>query len=42
MNFLREYWPWILAPFVIILLGLLVLAIIGGSNQCPDMAYDLI
>ncbi len=42
MNFLKEYWPWILAPFVLMLLGLLVLAIVANSSGGPDMTYDLI
>jgi hypothetical protein len=31
--FLREYWAWILAPIVLVALGLALLILFGGGGE---------
>ncbi len=41
-NFFKENWVWILAPIVIVLLGILALFLFGdGGNEDQPFTYTI-
>jgi hypothetical protein len=40
-SFLKEYWIWILAPFLLILLGVSMLILLEGDYGDGEFHYDL-
>jgi hypothetical protein len=39
--FLREYWAWILAPIVLVALGLALLVLCGGGEPTSPFVYSI-
>ena len=39
MEFLREYWAWILLPFVLVLGALAALYVTSAGGSAPDFVY---
>ncbi len=35
MEFLKEYWLWIVAPIALVVIALLVLFALGGGSDSP-------
>lgn len=41
MQFIKEYWAWIVVPFVLVIVGLLLLAWIVGGDQSGPFVYNV-
>lgn len=39
--FLREYWPWIVVPLVLVLGLLALLVFLGGDEGASPFQYDI-
>ena len=41
-EFLQEYWPWILVPFVVVIGGLAAaMFLLGGGEGNGDFVYNV-
>jgi hypothetical protein len=40
-EFLREYWPWIVVPFVLVVGGLLLLAWLWAGEDASPFVYNV-
>ena len=41
MEFLKEYWLWILIPFVVVIGGLIVLVLVSGGSTASEFVYPV-
>jgi len=41
MAFLKEYWLWIVIPFVVAIGGLTVLYLLSGGGSFSDFTYNV-
>lgn len=39
-TFLRDYWLWILLPFILVIGGILVLYALGGGDGASGFVYN--
>jgi len=40
-DFIKEYWLWILIPFVIVLGGIAILLYLAGAGGNSDFVYNV-
>lgn len=40
-EFIKEYWPWILIPFVVVLAVIVVLVLMAGGGGSSDFTYNV-
>jgi len=41
MQFLKEYWVWILVPFLLVIGGLTALYLMSGGSSFSDFTYNV-
>ena len=41
MQFFKEYWLWILIPFLLVIAAVGVLFFLGGSGEESDFVYNV-